>query len=134
MPEHKPPIQESGDNLATLEEARRATISRETLGGVKDFWPEFAVAVGNKRSRKDVRIGARPALKWAMGAAVLLVVIGGGILIPKLLRRGSLPATLGKAAIIFRLDSVKIDDKPAQAFIFQTQDQGSTFVWVEKQL
>ncbi len=134
MPDHKSRIDESGDDLATLEEARRATISREKLGGVKDFWPEFMVAVGEKKSRKDVWMGARPALKWAMGAAGLLVVIGGGILVPKLLRRGSLPAAVAKTAVIFRIDSVKIDDKPAQAFIFQTQDQGSTFVWVEKQL
>jgi hypothetical protein len=134
MPDHKSRVEEYGDNLATLEEAKRATISRERLGGVKDFWPGFAVAVGEKGSTKHVRIGARLALQWALGAAGLLVVIGVSVLAPKLFRRGGPPATPEKTAVIFRIDSVKIDEEPAQAFVFQTQDQGSTFVWVEKQL
>jgi hypothetical protein len=134
MPDHKSRIEEYGDDLATLDEARRATISRERLGGVKDFWPGFALAVDEKGSKKRVRIGARPALQWALGAAGLLVVIGVSVLAPKLFRRGGPPAALEKTAVIFRIDSVKIDEEPAQAFVFQTQDQGSTFVWVEKQL
>ena len=134
MPDHKSPVEEYADNLATLDEARRATISRERLGGVKDFWPGFAVAIGKKGSTNGVRIGARFALQWALGTAGLLVVIGVSVLAPKLFRRGSPPATPEKTAIIFRIDSVKINEEPAQAFIFQTQDQDSTFVWVEKQL
>jgi hypothetical protein len=134
MLDHKPRVEENGDNLATLGEARRATISRERLGDVKDFWPGFAAAVGKKGSTKHVRIGARFALQWALGAAGLLVVIGVSVLAPRLFRRGGPPAAPEKTAVIFRIDSVKINEEPAQAFVFQTQDQGSTFVWVEKQL
>jgi len=134
MPDDKSRVEECGDDLATLDEARRATISRERLGDVKDFWPEFVTAADKRRSIKLVLIGARPALKWAMGAAGLLVLIGFGVFGPKLFRYGSHPPAPERSTIIFRIDSVKIDEKPAQAFVFQTQDQGSTFVWVEKQL
>jgi hypothetical protein len=134
MPDYKSRVEEYGDDFATMDEARRATISKERLGDVKDFWPGFAAAVGQKGSTKHVRIGGRPTLQWALGAAGLVVVIGVSMLVPKLFRRGGPPAAPEKTAVIFRIDSVKIDDEPAQAFIFQTQDQGSTFVWVEKQL
>ena len=134
MPDHKSRVEEYGDDLATMDEAKRATISKERLGNVKDPWPGFAAAVGKKGTTKHVRIGTRPTLQWALGAAGLLVVIGVSVLVPKLFRRGAPPAAPEKTAVIFRIDSVKINDEPAQAFIFQTQDQGSTFVWVEKQL
>jgi hypothetical protein len=134
MPDHRSRVEEYGDDLATLDDARRATISKERIGDVKDFWPGFAAVAGEKGSKKRVRIGARPTLQWALGAAGLVVVIGISLLVPKLFRRGGPPAVPEKTAIIFRIDSIKIDDEPAQAFIFQTQDQGSTFVWVEKQL
>jgi len=134
MPDHKWRVEEYGDDLATLDEARKATISKDRLGDVKDFWPGFAVAAGAKGSKKRVLIGARPALQWALGAAGLLVVIGVSVLAPKLFRRGGPPAAPGKAAVAFRIDSVKIDEEPAQAFVFQTHDPDSTFVWVEKQL
>jgi len=134
MPDDKSRVEEYGDDLATLDEAKRATISRGRLGDVKDFWPEFVAAADKKRSIKRDRIGARPALKWAMGAAGLLVLVGVGVFGPKLFRHGGPPAAPEKTAVVFRIDSVKIDEKPARAFVFQTQDQGSTFVWVEKQL
>ena len=134
MPDHKSRVDEYGDDLATMDEARRATISKERLGDVKDFWPGFAAAVGKKGTTKHVRIGTRPTLQWALGTAGLVVIIGVSVLVPKLFRRSGPSAAPGKTAVIFRIDSVKINDEPAQAFIFQTQDQGSTFVWVEKQL
>jgi hypothetical protein len=134
MPDHKSRVEEYGDDLATMDEARKATISKERIGDVKDFWPGFAAAVGKKESTKHVRIGARPTLQWALGAVGLVVVLGVSVLVPKLFHRSGPSAAPGKTAVIFRIDSVKIDDEPAQAFIFQTQDQGSTFVWVEKQL
>jgi len=134
MPDHKSRVEEYGDDLATMDEAKRATISKERLGNVKDPWPGFAAAVGKKGTTKHVRIGTRPTLQWALGTAGLVVIIGVSVLVPKLFRRGAPPPPPEKTAVIFRIDSVKIDDEPAQAFIFQTQDQGSTFVWVEKQL
>lgn len=134
MPDDKSRIEEYGDDLATLDEARRATISRERLEGVKDFWPGFAVAVGEKGSKKRVRTGDGRIPQWALGAAGLLVVIGVIVLVPKLFRRGIPTAAPEETFVNFRIDSIKINEEPAQAFIFQTQDQGSTFVWVEKQL
>jgi len=134
MPDYKSRVEEYGDDLATLDEARRATISKERLGDVKDFWPGFTDAVGEKGSKKRVRTGARLVSQWALGAAGLLVVIGVIVLVPKLFRRGVPTAAPEETVVNFRIDSIKINEEPAQAFIFQTQDQGSTFVWVEKQL
>lgn len=115
------------EGLADLEEARRATISREEMGQGKDFWPVFLRRIGST----EPRIRARPRLswRWALGAAGLVAaaaVVGLLLFRPE---TGNDPASNVK----LRIQSVRMYDQPAQAYIFQTRDTNSTFVWVEKQ-
>ncbi len=121
------------DGLATLDEARKTTVSKDRVGRTRDFWPGFAAAASGRKPGTKIRAGSRPGWRWAMGAAGLLALVAIGVLLPTLSRRPVTAAARGEAnSVPFRLDSVTIGDEPAQAFVFQTQDPDSTFVWVEK--
>ena len=125
---------EHENELATLEEARKATIAADRLKDVGDFWPGFAAAVRQKRGKRPLRSAVRPAWCWALGTAGLLAVVGIIVFVPMLTRRGHPPAVPAGAPLPFRVDSVTIEEKPAQAFVFHTQDPDITYVWVERQL
>ena len=114
-------------SLADLDEARGATISREKIGQEMDFWPVFL----RKIESTGLLIKARPRLawRWALGAVGL---VAAAAVVGLLLFRpgtGNDPASDVK----LRIQSVRMYDQPAQAYIFQTRDTNSTFVWVEKQ-
>lgn len=130
-PDHK---EERGDGLATLEEARRATIAADRLKDVRDFWPGFAAEVRLERGKSPDKAVAPPAWRWALGTAGLFAVIGMVLLVPVLSRRKPLPASPVEPQLSFRVDSVTIEEKPAQAFVFHTQDPDITYVWVERQI
>ena len=120
------------DGLATLEEARRATIPPERFKDGPDLWPGFEAALDRERSGR--RSPVAPSWRWAFGTAALLAVIGFVALFPTLTRRPPVPAPSPDRGPAFRVDSVTIEEKPAQAFIFHTQNPDTTYVWVERQL
>jgi hypothetical protein len=134
MKSPKPSRDEHENGLATLEEARRATISADRLKDVRDFWPGFAAAVRQERGKRHGRPAARPDWRWALGTAGLLAVVGIIVLVPMLSRRESPPADGANSPLPFRVDSVTIEEKPAQAFVFHTQDPDISYIWVERQL
>jgi hypothetical protein len=113
--------------LASPDEARAATLARDKLTEIEDFWPRLVFELKTEPMGKQIR---RPALRprWVLGTAGVLAAILGGLLFLTPRR----PAVVGPL-VKLRIDSVTIYGQPAQAFIFQTQDADSTFVWVEKQ-
>jgi len=115
-------------SLASPEEARAATLAKEKMPEARDFWPQF---VFDLRNDETARPGFRPAprRRWAFAAAGALIAVLGGLLIIRSPQRQPRVGPLVK----LRIDSVSIYGQPAQAFVFQTQDADSTFVWVEKQ-
>ncbi len=76
MRNHKHDVEERGDGLASLEEARRATIAADRLKDVRDFWPGFAAAVRRERGDGPDKTGARPEWRWILGTAGLLALPG----------------------------------------------------------
>ena len=115
------------EDLADLEEARAATISSVELGQGKDFWPDLAIRIESV----EPQISARPRLnwRWALGAAGFVAVAAAVGLFLFQPGSGNDPVS----AVRLRINYVTMYEKPAHAFIFQTQDPNSTFVWVEKQ-
>ncbi len=114
-------------NLADIEDARAFTTAIDKLGDVKDFWPGFLGAAETKE--KKVKPRFRPAWRWAVGTAGVLAVSAALVLIMTL----SPEKETSGLTVKLRIDYAEIYGEPAQAFIFQTQDANSTFVWVEKQ-
>ncbi len=113
-------------DLASVEEAQSATLHKDRLEGMRDFWPQFLrnLEAGKQRSKATLY----PIWGWAMGAvgaiALTLVLI---FVLTRSPQKESLDTS-----IKLTIDYVKIYEEPAQAIIFQTQDANRTFVWVEK--
>lgn len=131
---HKAGRDDHEEGLATLEEARRVTIAADRLKDVGDFWPGFQAAIRREREERPARSAVRTGWRWALGTAGLLAVVGIVVLVPMLSRREPSPAAGVESPLPFRVDSVSIGEKPAQAFFFHTQDPDITYVWVERQL
>lgn len=116
------------EGLADIREARFATWAKEDFEGRIDFWPRFQEAFRRPETRP-----ARPfTVRWRWGAASLAAA---GLAVAGLL----LLDFDGKNAeglppgMKFVIKSSMIYNEPAQAYIFQTQDDQTTFAWVEKQ-
>jgi hypothetical protein len=113
---------------ADIEEARSATIAKEKIGEGRDFWREFLLDL--ERGKPTRRTGPRPFWQWAAGTAgVLAVAAAATIILLNPPHRNGFP----ELTVKLRIGEVKIYEEPAQAFIFQTQDPDTTYVWVEKQ-
>jgi hypothetical protein len=115
-------------NLADIQEAKRATIAGDQLGGVKDFWTGFVADLEEAEPQPKVRL--RLGWRWALGLAGLLAAAMIGVFILTSPRQGN---DRFDSAVKLRINCVQVYEEPAQAFIFQTQDPNRTFVWVEKQ-
>jgi anti-sigma-K factor RskA len=113
-------------NLADVEDARTATVAKDKLGEIKDFWPGFPGAAETKAKKPKWRL--RPAWRWVVGSAGLLAASAALVLIMTLSPKKEAPDLTVK----LRIDYAEIYGEPAQTILFQTQDANSTFVWVEK--
>ncbi len=113
--------------LAGIGEARTATLAKDRAPRSEDLWPRLASELrSGPPHAKDRR--SRLRLRWAFGTAGALAAVLCGILVLTPRR------TVDVGPLVkLRIDSVTIYGQPAQAFVFQTRDAGSTFVWVEKQ-
>ena len=112
--------------MASIQEARAATVSRNELGQVRDFWPRFALSLKSPRSGRSFETGWH--WSWALGLAgfLALAIVGLFIFAP------SPSGEVLSSGVKLRVNYVRMYEEPAQAFIFQTQEANSTFVWVEK--
>ncbi len=114
--------------LASFEEAQSATLHKDRLEGVKDFWPQFLRNLEAEKQRSKPTL--HPIWHWAMG---VVGAIAFTLVLIFVLTRSPQKEHLD-TSIKLTIDYVKIYDEPAQAIIFQTQDTNRTFIWVEKQL
>jgi len=112
--------------LADIQEARASTIGQEDIGASRDFWPAFALSL--ERSRRGEPGKGRLIWAWAVGTAGLLAATIAGLF----LWFPSSPGSFLSSGVKLRVNYVRMYEQPAQAFIFQSQDADSTFVWVEK--
>jgi hypothetical protein len=112
--------------MADIGEARAATFSARDLEMVDDFWPGFASSLDRPLSGESH--GPKPGWSWALGTAGLLAlaIIGVFLFIP------NPPADVLSSGVKLRINFIRMYEEPAQAFIFHTQDENSTFVWVER--
>jgi hypothetical protein len=113
--------------MADVREARAATVSKNDLGRLEDYWPRLALGLQHPEKREHS--GLKLSWAWALGAAGLmaLAIIGLFFRVPP---PNEEPLSSG---VKLRINYVRMYEQPAQAFIFHTQDANSTFVWVEKQ-
>lgn len=110
--------------LAGMEEAQSVLLPEGVTKNRKDFWPEFAQAV-EENNKKLVR---PPHWRLVYGAVALMAVIIAGawfMFVTKTERVSDLPDR-------FKINYIRIEDKPARAYLFQPKDSKMIFVWAEK--
>lgn len=114
-------------DLATIDEARSATVQKDRIGSEKDFWPQLVRDLKKEKQKKVISL--HTGWRWALGIAGAVALTFALIFVMTKSPQQENPYTSVKLII----DYVKIYDEPAQGIIFQTQDSNRTFVWVEKQ-
>ena len=114
-------------DLAEIGEARSATIPKTPVEEAKDHWTQVLKDLEHTRQRKKVIL--RPAWRWALSSAAALVLT---MILIFVMTRSPEKGYLEDTAVKLTIDYINLDEEPAQAIIFQTQDDSKTFVWVEK--
>ncbi len=115
--------------LADVEEVRSLVIQESELEGMEDLWP--AVKTGLSEGREEARIPLWRRWKWVYASAFLAVMLAGLIWLTFVFIPGKGPSeeSFGKQ---FQINYIKIENEPAQAYVFRPRDSNTFFVWVEK--
>jgi len=114
--------------LATPEEARKLLIPENEIEDLEGIWPAI-------KSRLDERRRQKPRVQrrwiWAAAAASLIIIVVSAVWIYQAVGpgKGSLEPPFAEQ---FRINSIEIDNQPAQAFIYHPHDSKTYFIWVEK--
>jgi hypothetical protein len=112
--------------LAALEEVQSLLVQEQDLVEVQDFWPMVKQRL--RGGPPDLSGMYRPFWTWISAAAGLAIVILAGFW----LFNGTGGGTGPEAGRKLHINYVKIEDKPARAYVFHPQDVDMTLVWVEK--
>jgi len=115
------------NELADINEARSATIHKDSLKSVKDFY--FPLESNIEKEERKKRTPMPPLWSWALRTAgALVLTIGLVFVITHSPQKENI-----EPSIKLIIDYVKLYEEPAQAIIFQTQEKSRTFIWVKKQ-
>lgn len=117
--------------LITREDVQEMTIQESQCGDTDSLWDGFKEKVGEAKS--NGRQGFSPRWSWAHGIAfvmALAAVTVWFVLTPQF-RKTQIEETLDGH---FRINYLRIENKPAQAYIYQPQDSSMIFVWAQKNI
>lgn len=112
--------------LALVDEVRSVLLATDKIKNIEDFWPEFTRSV--KEGTKKEKFILRPLQRWAYGAVALIAVIIAGAWFMFIAK----PAGVSDFPERFKINYIRIEDKPARAYLFQPKDSNTIFVWAEK--
>ncbi|MBN2199339.1 MAG: hypothetical protein JW747_05760 [Candidatus Aminicenantes bacterium] len=115
---------------ADIREARSVTWAKEDFEGRPDFWPRLEEALRRPDAPHTAAPRLAPRWRWAAVSAAAVGLAAAGLILIDFEKKNGPVVAPGLKLVI---DSPRIYSEPAQAYIFQTQDEHTTFVWVEKQ-
>jgi len=106
-------------------------IEESKAGSIEGLWPEIKKKLNQEKRKKQNSLWFR--LRWAFGTASFLMAAVAGILFYRTI-------TLDKASLKenlverFQINYIRIENKPARAFLFQPYDSEMIVVWAEKNI
>lgn len=117
--------------IASIEEAKPFLIQEnevENLDGVRP-----AIKRRTDQERKKVRHFLRLRPRWAAGVAafVFTVIVGIWLISVILPKKGPLNEP---AVERFQIDYIRVENKPARAYIFRPHDSKMVIIWAEKNM
>ena len=113
--------------LAAKEEVRAVMIQEQDLVEVKDYWPEVKQRM--QMSPNTLPRIPNKAWQWASAAVALIVLVLIGFWLVRGFSGGERTAISEQK---LQIDYVRIEDKPAQTYVYKPQGADMTLVWVEK--
>jgi hypothetical protein len=127
--------------LVSREEARLILVQADDVGDLDRLWPSIKDRLGEKAKKSEKSALSKPAmakmgLLAAPAVAVLLIAAAVNFWLfqkPRPdtpLQGGPSPAETEQVQIHY----VKIDDEPAQTFIFQPRDSNIIIIWAGRNL
>ncbi|MBE0460061.1 MAG: hypothetical protein IBX60_00235 [Candidatus Aminicenantes bacterium] len=117
--------------MASIEEVKPFLIEESEAGSIEGVWPEIKKKLNQEKRKKPRSLWFR--LKWAFGIASFLIAAAAGIWFYRTL---ALDKTYLKENLVerFQINYIRIENKPARAFLFQPHDSEMIVVWAEKNI
>jgi hypothetical protein len=115
--------------LISREDVQGMTIQEIQCETTEVVWDVFEEKL--KEARTDTRQAIRPRWNWAYGIAVALVSVSlviWFILSPQF-RESQVEESLNGR---FRINYIQVENKAAQAYVYQPQDSYMILVWAQK--
>jgi len=115
--------------LANQEEIKSLSIQEVDVEDPEGFWSALKAKI-SEEERKEQRL-FWPRLRWVAGAASLIVVIVAGIWLYLTFFQNKGPSEEGLIER-FQINYIRVENKPAKAFLFQPYGSDMIIVWAEK--
>jgi len=115
--------------LVSREAGQGITIQENQCVDTESLWDGFEEKVREEKRNKQHIFS--PRRSWAYGIAVVLVLVAATIwlVLSPQFRRIQVEESLNGH---FRINYIRIENKPAQAYVFQPQDSHMIIVWAQK--
>lgn len=118
-------------HLASLEETKPFLVQESEIENLESLWP--AIKSGLSEGKRKERLFFRPRLKWAAGVAGLLIAILAGIWLYSVFSPEKISP---KQPLInrFQINYIRVEKKPARAFLYSLPESKMVIVWAEKNI
>jgi len=115
--------------LVSREAVQGITIQESQCVDTESLWDGFEEKVREEKRNKPHIFS--PRWGWAYGIAVVLVLVAATIwlVLSPQFRRIQVEESLNEH---FRINYIRIENEPAQAYVFQPQDSHMIIVWAQK--
>jgi len=119
--------------LTSREAARSLMMTEDHVSLEDSLWPQVqAGVVSSKGGRaRENRLLSQKRWRWAAAAAGLFIAGLASFWLLKGYRTEDM-ANGGKSPDRFRINYIKIEDKPAQAYLYQPGESDLIIIWVQK--
>jgi hypothetical protein len=119
------------ETLITQEGVQKITIQETQCGDSDSLWDGFEDKVREAKSAEQQVLS--PRLGWTYGIAVVFMIGAAAlwfVLSPQF-RKTRIEESLNGH---FKINYVRIENEPAQAYLFQPQDSHMIIVWAQKNI
>jgi hypothetical protein len=119
--------------LASREEAAPLLMAESDIGPQPSLWPRVkdGLAVPRVSGAGERRAQGEMRWRWAAAGAGILIVGLSSFLVLKDYKPG--PGAAGNGASeTFRINYLKVEDKPAQAYLYRPRGSNLVIIWAEK--
>ena len=117
------------EEMVTAEEAKYLLIQEDEMNLTGSIWQAVKAGLGTAQRKK--RYLYRPSWGWAAATAGILVIIGLGlwVLFSGFPTKVPVEQTLVER---FQIKYLRIEDKPAKAYLYTVSEPKMVFVWAER--